>query len=170
MTSRDAPGGGRGAAAEAPVLLVAYGTGPMSEAQLHLACRSANDIGGTVRVLHIVTRSRHVPLDVPLTAGEHDQVDTLLARAEQIAASYGVPHVVEVVCARAVGAAIIAEAEEHRAHSIFIGLRDEKRRGTALLISATVRHVLQHAPCPVQIGYLPAGLPGYLSLDDNPEE
>ena len=168
MTARDAAERGE-SSARAPVLLVAYGTGPMSEAQLHLACRSANDVNGVVRVLHIVTRSRHVPLDVPLTPSEHDGIDALMERAEQIAASYGVQHAVEVVCARAVGAAIIAEAEEHAAHSIFIGLRDEKRRGTALLISATVRHVLQHAPCPVQIGYLPAGLPEHLTLADNGE-
>jgi len=43
---------------KAPVLLVAYGTGPMSDAQLHLACRSANDIGGVVHVLHAVGISR----------------------------------------------------------------------------------------------------------------
>ena len=60
---------------------------------------------------------------------------------------------------RSVGEAIIGAAREHNAHAIFIGLRDRNRAGTSILISGTVRHVLQNAPCPVQIGYLPADLP-----------
>ena len=149
-----------------PVLLVAYGTGPMSEAQLQLACRSANDIGGVVHVLHVVERSRLLPLDAPLSPEEHQQVDALLAHAEQIASGYGVRHEITVVCARSVGAAIIADVKEHGAQMIFVGLRDRRRRGTHLLLSATLRHVLQNAPCPVQIGYLPAGLSEYPARED----
>ena len=61
-----------------------------------------------------------------------------------------------------------ALAEEHGARVIFVGLRDRHRRGTHLLLSATLRHVPQNAPCPVQIGYLPAGLPENLALPDEP--
>jgi nucleotide-binding universal stress UspA family protein len=147
------------AAQQAPVLLVAYGTGPMSDAQLHLACRSANDIGGIVHVLHVVERSRHVPLTVPLSAEEQQRADALLDRAEHIVAHYGVPCRMETHQSRSVGEAIIGAAREHDAHAIFIGLRDRHRAGTSILLSGTVRHVLQNAPCPVQIGYLPAELP-----------
>lgn len=148
-----------------PVLLVAYDGSPMSEAQLHLACRAANDIGGIVHVLFVVELSRHLPLDAPVSPGEQARVDAVLDRAEQIAERYGVHCRLEVNRARSVGEAIVANAQEEGARSIFIGLRDRSRPGTNLMLSGTLRHVLQHAPCPVQIGYLPAGLPEQLALD-----
>lgn len=148
-----------GAADHAPVLLVAYGTGPMSDAQLHLACRSANDVGGIVRVLHVVVRTRHVPLDAPLTADERTQAEAVLDQAERIVARYGVPCHLDVVHGRSVADAIVSEAEEHGAYAIFIGLRDRHRARARFLLSGTVRQVLRNAPCPVQIGYLPAALP-----------
>ena len=151
-----------------PVLLVAYDGSPMSEAQLHLACRAANDIGGLVRVLHVAELPRHLPLDVPIPASEQERIDALLDRAERIAARYNVPCDIAVDRARSVGEAIVANAEECKARAIFIGLRHRNRPGTSLLLSGTVRHVLQHAPCPVQIGYLPAGLPEQLALSDEP--
>ena len=151
-----------------PVLLVAFDGSPMSEAQLHLACRAANDIGGLVRVLHVAERPRHLPLDAPLPASEQERVDALLDRAERIAARYNVPCDIAVDRARSVGEAIIANAEESKAHTIFIGLRNRNRPGTSLLLSGTLRHVLQHTPCPVQIGYLPADLPVHLALPDEP--
>lgn len=141
------------------MLLVAYGTGPMSDAQLHLACRSANDSGATVRVIHIVERSRHVPLSTPLSREEEARAHELLDHAEEIIHRYGVASALEIVRAPSVGEAIVANAVEHRARAIFIGLRDRHRPGTARFLSATLRHVLHHAPCPVQIGYLPASLP-----------
>lgn len=150
-----------------PVLLVAYDGSPMSEAQLHLACRSANDIGGIVRVLHVMVLSRHIPLDAPLASGEQARIDAILDRAEGIADRYGVPCEMEVALSRSVGESIVADAVENAARIIFIGLRDRNRPGTALMISGTLRHVLQHAPCPVQIGYLPAGLPEHLALNDD---
>lgn len=151
---------------QGPVLLVAYDGSPMSEAQLHLACRSANDSGGMVRVLHVVVLSRHIPLDAPLSANEQARVDAILDRAERIAARYKVHCEMEVDLSRSVGESIIADAEESKPSIIFIGLRDRNRPGTALVLSGTLRHVLQHAPCPVQIGYLPAGLPEHLALGD----
>ena len=152
--------------ANAPTLLVAYDGSPMSEAQLHLASRSANDIGGVVRVLYVVCRSRHIPLDVPFSHEEEEQADALFDRAERIVTRYGVSCIMEVDRARSVGESIVADAEESGARVIFLGLRDTNRLGTSLLISGTLRHVLQNAPCPVQIGYLPAGLPEQLALDD----
>ena len=156
--SSDETAGGR-AANRAPVLLVAYGTGPMSDAQLHLACRSANDIGGVVRVLHVVLRTRHVPLDAPLTPHERARAEAVLDRAERIVGRYGVPCHLDVVQARSVGDAIVDEAREHGARAIFIGLRDRDRPHGRFLLSGTVRRVLRNAPCPVQIGYLPTTLP-----------
>ena len=74
-----------GVARTVPVVFVAYNGSPMSETQVHLACRSANDTGSLVRVLHVVERSRHVPLDVPLSPDEHAHIDALLDRVERIA-------------------------------------------------------------------------------------
>lgn len=149
----------------APVLLVAYDGSAMSEAQLHLASRSANDIDAVVRVLYVVVRNRHLPLDLPLSHDEEAQVNALFDRAEQIVTRYGVRCVMEVDRARSVGEAIVADAEESGARTIFMGLRDSNRLGTSLLISGTLRHVLQNASCPVQIGYLPVGLPEHLAFD-----
>jgi len=148
-----------------PVFLVAYGAGPMSDAQLHLACRSANDVGGIVRALHVVVRTRHLPLDTPLLPHERPQAEALLDRAERIARRYNVPCYLEVVQARSVGNAIVSEAREHQARAIFIGLRDQDRAAGRILLSATVRQVLKNAPCPVQIGYLPAALPDDFARD-----
>jgi nucleotide-binding universal stress UspA family protein len=128
----------------------------MSDAQLHLACQMANDLGGIVRVLHVVVRPRHLPLDAPLLTDEQAQAETLLDRAAQILQHYDVQAHVEAVLARSVADAIIDDARAHRAHTIFIGLRDRQRPHARLLWSATVRQVLRNAPCPVQIGYLPA--------------
>ena len=154
---------------DAPVLLVAYDGSPMSESQLHLAARSANDIGGQVRVLYVVLRNWHLPLDVPLSREEEERANALFDQAERVVTRYGVPCVMEVDRARSIGEAIVADAAESAAHMIFIGLRDSKRLGTSLFISGTLRHVLQNAPCPVQIGYLPAGLPEHFALDSGSE-
>ena len=151
---------------EGPTLLVAYDGSPMSEAQLHLACRSADNIGAAVRVLHVIELSRHIPLDVPLPADSQARVDAILDRAERIVGRYGVRAQLAVDRARSVGEAVVTDAREVGARAIFIGLRDRNRPGAALMLSATLRHVLQHAPCPVQIGYLPAGLPEELAADD----
>jgi len=150
---------------KAPVLLVAYGTGPMSDAQLHLACRSANDIGGTVHILHVIERSRHIPLTAPLTPDEEARVHRVLDRAEHIATSHGVRCYLDAVRATAVGLAIVAAAQEHQARVIFLGLRDRDRAAASVLLSGTVRQVLQNAPCPVQIGYLPSKLPDDFARD-----
>jgi nucleotide-binding universal stress UspA family protein len=152
----------------APVFLVAYGTGPMSDAQLHLACRAANDIGAVVRVLHVVVPTRHRPLSAPLSAEERAAAEALLDRAEGIAHPYGVPCELEIVQAPAVGDAIVSDAQEHQAQAIFIGLRDRNRPGARLFLSATVRRVLQGAPCPVQIGYLPAHFPDETAREATP--
>ncbi len=124
-----------------PMLLVAYGTGPMSDAQLHLACRSFNDIGGVVHVLHMIERSRHIPLTMPLTLDEEARVHRVLDRAEHITTPHGVPCHLDAVRATAVGPAIIAAAHEHQVRVIFLGLRDRDRDRSAasLLLSGTVR-------------------------------
>ncbi len=152
-------------AARPPVLLVAYDGSPMSEVQLHLASRSANDIGALVRVLYVVVRSRHLPLDVPLSHEEEATANALFDRAERIVTRYGVSCLMEVDRARSVGEAIVADAADSGARVIFMGLRDSNRLGASLFISGTLRHVLQNASCPVQIGYLPAGLPEQSVLD-----
>jgi nucleotide-binding universal stress UspA family protein len=120
-----------------------------------------------VRVLYVVELSRHLPLTAPLPADQKEQVEATLDRAERIIARYGVQGAIEVDRARSVGEAIVADALESNARTIFIGLRDRNRPGTSLMLSGTLRHVLQNAPCPVQIGYLPAGLPEHLALDDD---
>jgi nucleotide-binding universal stress UspA family protein len=146
--------------------VVAYDGAPMSEAQLHTACRSANDINGIVRVLHVVELPWQIPLSAALSPEDQARVTELFDRARRIAARYGVPYEPVLATSHSVGEAIVAEAEEGQARAIFVGLRDRRRPGTSLFLSRTLRHVLQRAPCPVQIGYLPAGLPDSMAFAD----
>src|SRR5579872_7457207 len=81
----DTPGDNR-----QPVLLVAYDGGSMSEMQLHLACRAANDINARVRVVHVIAYPLHIPLEQPLPKEEEDGVSVLLDRAEAIAKRYDI--------------------------------------------------------------------------------
>jgi nucleotide-binding universal stress UspA family protein len=153
--------------ARGPVLLVAYDGGAMSETQLHLACRSANDIDGNVRVLHVIERPQQLPLDAPATADEEANLDRLQDRAERIARRYGVRCVFIVEYARSVAETVVAEAVESHAQVVFVGLRERRRPRISLMLSSTIRHILQHAPCPVQMCYLPAGLPEFFALDES---
>lgn len=149
-----------------PRLLVAYDGSPMSEAQLHIACRSANDSGSIVRVLHVIEIPWQIPLSAALSLEDQARATELFHRAERIVARYGVGYEPVLATSHSVGEAITAEAAESQARVIFIGLRDRRRAGIARFLSATLRHVLQRAPCPVQIGYLPAGLPDSMALPD----
>src|SRR5262249_43712161 len=127
------------------LLLVAYDGSPMSEAQLHLACRAANEAASAVRVLHVVERPWQIPVG-QLLPHEQASVDELRRRASAVAARYNVPWELVVEHAHDAGEAIVAEAIETRAQQIFVGLQDRRRPGTSLLLSRTLRHVLRYAP------------------------
>jgi nucleotide-binding universal stress UspA family protein len=148
-------------------LLVAYNGSAMSEAQLHLACRSANDAKSDVCAIYVVERPAQLPPHSPLSDEEAASVDTLQDRTERITARYGVACSLVVAFGHSVGEAVIAEAVERNARVIFIGLRNRRRPSATLLLSGTVRHILQHASCPVQIGYLPQALPEGFALEEN---
>ncbi len=153
----DGPEYPKAAQAAPSTYLVAYEGSPMSEHMVHLACRIGNDTEATVLVLHAIV----VPPQLPMTAAlfEEDQrAEVVLSRAEAIASRYGVPGRFVVEHTRSVAEAIVETAREVDARIIFLGLRDRKRTINTLLLSSTVRYVLQHAPCQVQIGYLPAAL------------
>jgi nucleotide-binding universal stress UspA family protein len=138
----------------------------MSEVQLHMACRSADNIDAIVRVLHVIALPWQVPLSAALSAEDQTQTAALFNRAERIVARYKVAYEPVLSTAHDVGEAVIAEAQESKARAIYIGLRDRRRPGTSLFLSRTLRYILQHAPCPVQIGYLPAGLPDAMAFSD----
>ena len=118
--------------------------------QLHLACRAANDINARVsRLVHVIAYPLHIPLEQPLPKEEEDGVSVLLRnRAEAIAKRYDIACDIVVSRARSVSAVVIAEARESGAEAIFVGLRERRRPGTTLLLSRTLRHILQQAPCP----------------------
>lgn len=149
-----------------PLLLVAYDGAPMSEAQLHIACRSANDVGGVVRVLHVIELPWQIPLSAAISPEDQARVTDIFERAARIVARYGAHYEPVLSTSHSVGEAVVAEALESDARAIFVGLRDRRRPGTSLFLSRTLRHILQRAPCPVQIGYLPAGLPEHMAFSD----
>lgn len=145
---------------ERPVLLVAYDGGPMSEAQVHLACRAANDIDAVVRVVRVIELPPHVPIDARLAPDQQAEMEASFARVEAIAQRFGARCDIVVATARSVSEVILAEARESGASAIFVGLREHRRPGATLMLSRTLRHILRRAPCPVQIAYVPgSGMP-----------
>jgi nucleotide-binding universal stress UspA family protein len=107
-----------------------------------------------------------IPLSAALSPEDQARVTSLFERAARIVARYGVHHEPVLSTSHSVGEAVVAEAQESDARAIFVGLRDRRRPGTSLFLSRTLRHILQHAPCPVQIGYLPADLPDTMAIDE----
>ena len=102
---------------------------------------SANDINGNVRVLHVIERPQQLPLEAPPTADEDAKLDRLQDRAERIAERYKVHCVFVVEYARSVAETVVAEAVESKARVLFVGLRERRRPGVALLLSGTIRHM-----------------------------
>jgi basic amino acid/polyamine antiporter, APA family len=137
-------------------ILVPLKLGPIGEEVLATAVRLAEERHSAVEVLHVI----RVPLDRPLDAELPDAVwraEQSLAEIEEMAAEHGVEIETKVVRARALGEAIVTEAEEWGADLIVLGSAPRWRRQSRFF-SPTVDYVLRKAPCEVMVVTYPQGV------------
>jgi basic amino acid/polyamine antiporter, APA family len=130
-------------------ILVPLKIGLIGEEVLATAIRLAEERGSTVSVLHVV----RVPLELPLDAPMHEAEErgaASLAEAKVLASEHNVEIEAEIVRARALGEAIVEQAEVRDADLIVMGSAPRWRRQSRFF-SPTVDYVLRRAPCEVMV-------------------
>jgi APA family basic amino acid/polyamine antiporter len=137
-------------------ILVPMKLGQIGEEMVATAVKLAQEHGARVEALHVVK----VPLDLPLDAPMQDE-EARAAESIEEARALGADHGVEVrssiVRARAIGDAIVREAERTGADLIVLGSAPRWRRQSRFF-SPTVDYVLKKAPCEVLIVAFPQGV------------
>jgi APA family basic amino acid/polyamine antiporter len=137
-------------------ILVPVKLGQIGEEMLATAIRLAEERGCAVRALHVIS----VPLDLPLDAemtDEEERAEASLAEAKLLAAEHGVEVEGEIVRGRAIGEAIVEEAEGDGVDLILLGSAPRWRRQSRFF-SPTVDYVLRRAPCEVMVVTYPQGV------------
>ena len=138
-------------------ILVPLKLGPIGEEVLATAVRLAEERGSTVSVLYVL----RVPLDLPArgatcpskSAGRPSRSP----RSASSPTSTGIEIDASIVRARALGEAIVAEADERGADLIVMGSAPRWRRQSRFF-SPTVDYVLRKAPCEVMVVVYPRGV------------
>ena len=137
-------------------IMVPMKLGQIGEEMVATAVKLAQERGARVEALHVIK----VPLDLPLDAPMRDE-EARAAESIEEARALGVDHDVEVrgsiVRARAIGDAIVREAERTGADLIVLGSAPRWRRQSRFF-SPTVDYVLKKAPCEVLIVAFPQGV------------
>jgi APA family basic amino acid/polyamine antiporter len=137
-------------------IMVPMKLGQIGEEMVATAVKLAQERGARVEALHVIK----VPLDLPLDAPLQDE-EARAAESIEEARALGVDHDVEVrgsiVRARAIGDAIVREAERTGADLIVLGSAPRWRRQSRFF-SPTVDYVLKKAPCEVLIVAFPQGV------------
>jgi APA family basic amino acid/polyamine antiporter len=137
-------------------ILVPVKLGLIGEEMLATAIRLAEERGCAVRALHVIK----VPLDLPLDAelaDEEEKAEASLAEAKLLAAEHGVDVEGEIVRGRAIGEAIVEQAEGDGVDLILMGSAPRWRRQSRFF-SPTVDYVLRRAPCEVMVVTYPQGV------------
>jgi basic amino acid/polyamine antiporter, APA family len=137
-------------------ILVPMKLGPIGEEVLATAIKLAEERGSTVSALHVIA----VPLDKPLDAAmieAEERAEASLAEAKLLAAEHGVTVEGKIVRARAIGEAIVEEAQREGVDLIVMGSSPRWRRQSRFF-SPTVDYVLRHAPCEVMVIAYPQGV------------
>jgi APA family basic amino acid/polyamine antiporter len=143
-------------AAEFSSILVPMKLGPIGEEMVATAVKLAQESGARVEALYVL----RVPLDLPLDAelpDAEERAAASLAEARLLGADHGVDVTVETVRARALGDAIVREAELGGSDLIVMGSSPRWRRQSRFF-SPTVEYVLKKAPCEVLIVAFPQGV------------
>jgi APA family basic amino acid/polyamine antiporter len=137
-------------------ILVPMKLGQIGEEMVATAVKLAQEHGARVEALHVIK----VPLDLPLDASMQEE-EARAAESIEEARALGADHSVEVrgsiVRARAIGDAIVREAERTGADLIVLGSAPRWRRQSRFF-SPTVDYVLKKAPCEVLIVAFPQGV------------
>ena len=134
-------------------ILVPMKLGIIGEEMIATAVRLAQERGAEVDALHVV----RVPLDLPIDApmiDEEERAEASIAEARLLGAENDVEVEGHIVRARAIGAAIVEEAERLGSDLIVLGSAPRWRRQSRFF-SPTVDYVLKKAPCEVLIVAFP---------------
>jgi basic amino acid/polyamine antiporter, APA family len=141
------------AEAEFSRILVPMKLGEIGEEMIATAVKLAEESGASVEALHVI----RVPLDRPLDAelfDEEERAEASLAEAKLLGADHGVEVHGHTVRARAIGQAIVDEAERLGTDLIVLGSSPRWRRQSRFF-SPTVEYVLKKAPAEVLIVAFP---------------
>jgi nucleotide-binding universal stress UspA family protein len=137
-------------------ILVPVKVGPIGDEVLATALKLAEAYKAAIRVLHVI----RVPLEHPLDAAQPDAEDraaTSLAEAKILAAEHGVTVGWTMVRARALGEAIVEEANAYDADLIVMGSAPRWRRQSRFF-SPTVDYVLRRSKAEVMVVAYPEGV------------
>jgi APA family basic amino acid/polyamine antiporter len=137
-------------------ILVPMKLGLIGEEMVATAVKLAQERGSEVEAVHVIRVPLDLPLDAELEEAE-ERAAASLAEAEALGADYGVPVRVQTVRARAIGEAIVSEAERSGADLILLGSAPRWRRQSRFF-SPTVEYVLRKAPCEVIVVAFPEGV------------
>src|SRR4051812_10483514 len=134
-------------------ILVPMKLGVIGEEMLATAVKLASEHEAEVHALHVVRVPLEQPLDAPML-DEEERAEAALAEAKLLGADFGVAVEGSTVRARAIGHAIVAQAEAVDADLIVLGSAPRWRRQSRFF-SPTVDFVLRRAPCEVLIVAFP---------------
>lgn len=128
-------------------ILVPVNGGTTDDEAVALACETGRRNKAEVYAIYVIQVKRTLPLDVDLPP-EAARGDAVLARAENVAATFSVTLRGEILQARDVGTAIVDEAIERRVDLIVMGIAYKRKFGEFDL-GQTAHYVLRNAPCRV---------------------
>jgi nucleotide-binding universal stress UspA family protein len=130
--------------------------GEIGEEMIATAVKLAQERGAAVEALHVIRVPMELPLDAELL-DEEERAEASIAEAKLLGADHGVQVDGRTVRARAIGQAIVQEAQAQGADLIVLGSSPRWRRQSRFF-SPTVDHVLRHAPCQVLVVAFPEGV------------
>jgi APA family basic amino acid/polyamine antiporter len=144
------------AEAEFSKILVPMKLGEIGEEMIATAVKLAQERGAAVEALHVIRVPMELPLDAELL-DEEERAEASIAEAKLLGADHGVQVDGRTVRARAIGQAIVQEAQEQGADLIVLGSSPRWRRQSRFF-SPTVDYVLKKAPSEVLIVAFPQGV------------
>jgi APA family basic amino acid/polyamine antiporter len=137
-------------------ILVPMKLGEIGEEMIATAVKLAQERGASVEALHVIRVPMELPLDAELL-DEEERAEASIAEAKLLGADQGVQVDGKTVRARAIGQAIVQEAQEQGADLIVLGSSPRWRRQSRFF-SPTVDYVLKKAPSEVLIVAFPQGV------------
>ncbi len=137
-------------------ILVPMKLGLVGEEMVATAVKLAQERGAAVEALHVIRVPMELPLDADLRE-EEERAAASLAEAKLLGHDYGVEVNGETVRARAIGEAIVSEAERRGVDLIVLGSAPRWRRQSRFF-SPTTEYVLKRAGCEVVVVAFPQGV------------
>jgi APA family basic amino acid/polyamine antiporter len=138
-------------------ILVPMKLGDVGEEMAATAVALAKARDAFVEALFVVRVPRRFPLEGPLPTDVERRALASLEEARLLGEDHGVAVTTEIVRARDIGSAVIAEAERRGIDLIVLGSAPRWRRQSRFF-SPTVDYILRRAPCEVLVVAFPEGV------------